>query len=274
MTYCKECGKEVQAGEIFCRHCGARQDAASAGSVPPSGTTVTDDELALFVGKNADTYLPKFQKFRQGGESSFAVTWNWPAFLFTFWWLIYRKMYVWALLILLTAWIPCAGFFLMIGFGMSANYLYYNHARKKLLALRTAATSEVDRGAAIGRAGGVNNVAIVIVPLVIIAIVGILAAIAIPQFAGYRQKAADLQAKRELQEACSIGLRLFAEKPGKILEPDEFLYAGLVRTPDVEMMLLDGRKGTFSITAKHGKGNMLYETDPQCFLTEKRQEGK
>jgi hypothetical protein len=189
--------------------------------------------------------------------------------------MIYRKMYGWALLILLLGWIPCAGFMLKIGFGMSANYLYYNHARKKLIALKGAATSEADRAAAIGRAGGVNNVAIVIVPLVIVAMLGILAAIAIPQFAVYRQKAYDLQAKRELQEACTIGLRIFAEKPEKTeLEPDEFLYAGLVRTPDVEMMLLDGRKGTFSITAKHAKGNMLYGTDQKCFLTEERRTDK
>jgi len=275
MTYCKECGNEVHAGELFCRQCGARQAVESEGLDSASGTTVTEDELALFVGKNADSYLPKFRKFVQGGERSFSVTWNWPAFLFTFWWMIYRKMYVWALIVLLTAWIPCAGFLLMIGFGMSANYLYYNHARKKLLELKAAATTEVDRAAAIGRAGGVNNVAIVIIPLAIIAIVGMLAAIAIPQFAAYRLKATDLHAKRELQEACGIGLKLFAEKPGKTeLEPDEFLYAGLVRTPEVEMMLLDGRKGTFSISAKHTKGVMLYRTDRKCFLTEERQEGR
>lgn len=272
MTYCKECGNEVQDGEIFCRNCGARQDAASPGSGSASGTTVTEEELALFVGKNADKYLPKFRKFNEGGKTSFSATWNWPAFLFTFWWLIYRKMYLWAILILLTAWIPCAGLLLMIGFGMSANYLYYNHARKKLLALRTAAASEADRGAAIGRAGGVNNVAIVIVPLVIVAMLGILAAIAIPQFGVYRQKASDLQAKRELQEACSIGLKLFEENPGKReIEPDEFLYAGLVRTPEVEMTLLDGRKGSLRISAKHAKGIMWYGTDPKCFLTEERQ---
>jgi hypothetical protein len=272
MTYCKECGKEVRDGDIYCRQCGARQDAASAGQGPASGATVAEDELALFVGKNADIYLPKFRKFMQGGAGSFSVTWHWPAFFFTFWWMIYRKMYGWALLILLTGWIPCAGLLLMIGFGMSANYLYFNHARKKLLALKATAASEVDRGAAIGRAGGVNNVAIVIVPLVIIAIVGVLAAIAIPQLAGYRQKAADLQAKRELQEACGIGLKLFAENPGKTeLEPDEFLHAGLVRTPEVEMTLLDGRKDTFSISAKHTKGSTLYGTDRRCFLTEERQ---
>ena len=84
-----------------------------------------------------------------------------------------------------------------------------------------------------------------------------------------------MQAKHEIQEACRIGQQLFAESASKeLVEPDELLYAGLVRTPEVDMTLLDGRRATFSITAGHTNGSLLYKTDQQCFLTEERQRAK
>jgi Tfp pilus assembly protein PilE len=269
MANCTECGGETRAGESFCRQCGARLDAAAAS--PGAATSVTENDLTLFVGKNTDKYLGAFHKFTSNGEDSFAATWHWPAFFFSFWWLLYRKMYVWMLVFLLLGCIPFAGLLAMIGFGISANYLYYKHAKKKIAALKVQTSSEADRAAAMARAGGVNNVAIVLVPLVLVAVVGILAAIAIPQFAQYRQKAADQQAKHEIQDACSRGTAIFARQPEKTqIEPDELLYEGLVRTPEVEMMLLDGRRDTFSISAKHKKGTREYFTDQQCSLRESR----
>ena len=201
-----------EQGESFCRQCGARLGDGAAG---PATTSVTENDLAIFVGKNTDKYLGAFRKFTGNGEDSFAATWHWPAFFFSFWWLLYRKMYVWLLVFLLLGCIPFAGLLAMVGFGISANYLYYKHAKKKIAALKAQTSSEADRAAAIARAGGVNNVAIVLVALVFVAITGILAAIAIPQFAQYRQKAADLQAKHEIQDACSRGAAIFARHPEK-----------------------------------------------------------
>ncbi len=266
MPNCTECGAETKTGENFCRQCGARLDADAAG--PGAPASVTEDDLVLFVGKNADKYLDSFRKFTRNGEDSFAATWHWPAFFFSFWWFMYRKMYVWLLIFLLLGLIPAAGLFAMIGFGISANYLYYKHAKKKIAALKVQTSSEVDRAVAIARAGGVNNVAIVVVPLAVV-FAGILAAIAIPQFVQYRQKAADQQAKYEIQDACRRGAALFARHPEKMqIEPDELLYEGLVRTPEVEMTLLDGRRDTFSISAKHRKGTKEYFTDNQCIVSE------
>lgn len=271
MANCTECGGETRAGESFCRQCGARLGAIAAG--PSATALVTENDLIMFVGKNTDKYLGAFRKFTTNGEDSFAATWHWPAFFFSFWWLIYRKMYIWLLILLLLGWIPFAGLFVMIGFGISANYLYYKHAKKKIEALKVQTSSEVDRAAAIARAGGVNNVAIVFVLLAVV-FAGILAAIAVPQFALYRQKAADQQAKHEIQDACSRGEAIFARQPEKMqIEPDELLYEGLVRTPEVDMMLLDGRRDSFSISAKHRKGTKEYFTNRQCILREEQQQG-
>ncbi len=272
MSYCEKCGNKVRSGEFVCRQCGTRLVRERASHAPGSGSDVSQKELAMFVGKNADVYLRKFGKFTENGEDVFSATWHWPAFFFSFLWTIYRKMYGWAVLALFLGCVPYVGLLAMVGFGISGNYLYYRHAKKKVIELRAARGHEIERAAAIGRAGGVNNVAVVLAPLFIVASLGLLAAIAIPQFAMYRQKAADMQAKREIQEACRIGQKIFSEDASKeLIEPDEFLYAGLVRTPDVEMTLLDGRRATFSITAGHKHGKTLYRTDPQCFLTVEQQ---
>jgi len=272
MPYCRQCGKEVNSGETYCRFCGAKLSPAQAGSQNShSSAVLREEDFALFVGKNAEKYLGKFQKFTQNGEDSFATTWHWPAFFFSFWWTLYRKLYGWALLALLLGCIPYLGLFVMIAFGMSANYIYYQHAKKKLMEVKSLPASEVERAAAVARAGGVNNVAVVLVPIAVIAILAILAAIAIPQFVSYRQRSFDLKAKHEIQDACARGMAFFSARP-EITEiaPEDFLDAGLIRSPDVELMLLDGRRETFSLSAKHKKGRKLYLTDKQCTLTEEK----
>ncbi|OGW41988.1 MAG: hypothetical protein A2010_02655 [Nitrospirae bacterium GWD2_57_9] len=273
MSTCKECSGEVSQGEIFCRQCGAGTAStpdSAAGTAPAADSN--EEELALFVGKNSDKYLHKFRSFNRNGADSFALTWHWPAFLVGFWWLLYRKLYLWAVLDLVLGFIPYLGIIMMFVFGLTGNYLYYSHARKKLQEINAAPGSDTIRTASIARAGGVNNVAVVLAPILVIFIAGILAAIAIPQFSSYRLKAWNMKAKQEIQDACTRGATLFNSRPEKMeVNPDDLLYAGLVRSPEVEMMLLDGRRESFSISAKHIKGRTTYYTDPACALREERQ---
>ncbi len=269
MPYCRQCGKEVNAGETFCRFCGAKLSSAQADLQNPyASSAVREADLALFVGKNAEKYLVKFRKFSRNGEDSFSATWHWPAFFFSFWWTLYRKLYGWAFLVLFLGCVPYLGFLVMIAFGMSANYIYYRHAKKKLIEVKSLPASEVERTAAVARAGGVNNVAVVLVPIAVIAILGILAAIAIPHC---RQRSFDLKAKHEVQDACSRGVAFFAARPEAAeITLDDFLNAGSGRSPEVELMILDGRRGTFSLSAHHKRGSKLYLTDKQCTVTEEK----
>ncbi len=236
-----------------------------------ASAAVTEDDLALFVGKNADRYLDKFRKFQSGRRDAFAVTWHWPAFLFPFWWMLYRKMYLWAVASVFLVFIPFVGLITRFVFGISGNYLYYQHARKKVQEMKAGPGTDEDRAAAITRAGDVNRVLLVIAPIAIVVMVAVLAAIAIPQFAMYRQKAFDTLAKREVQDACARGTGLFSARPELAqLEPEDLLNAGLMRSPEIEMMLLDGRRDSFSLSAKHFKGGTTYYTDRACVLREKR----
>lgn len=190
MSYCSKCGKEVLEESSFCQYCGWNLSDSQTGvqtSTTPSG--LTKDDFAAFVGKNSEKYLVKFDKFNVGGIDNFKATWNWPAFFVPFWWLLYRKIYGWAILAFFLAIIPYVGLITGFGWAIAANYLYYSHAKKKLIEINQMHTSQETRKAVIMVTGGVGNATLVI-GLILggIAIIGILAAIAIPNFLKFQEK--------------------------------------------------------------------------------------
>lgn len=60
----------------------------------PQGESIDGErveDVAAFVGPNSAYYLPRFYKMSKTGSR---LSWNWPAFLITPYWLLYRKQYV------------------------------------------------------------------------------------------------------------------------------------------------------------------------------------
>ena len=177
---------------------------------------VTEQDFSDFIGINANEYLPKFKKFNSGDSS---VTWHWPAFLLSFWWMLYRKLYLWALVLSILYIVPgLFSFFLgvlyivsglssnvlfwlgvlltNILFGMFGNYIYYKHAKKKIIELKSkvkfADTS--DPSTVLQRAGGVNRwVRVVVIIVLVIILLGICAAILIPQITTYKKTSSNLK---------------------------------------------------------------------------------
>ena len=84
---------------MFCYQCGNDLASSSAPSAAPtaySGHTESD-LWRDFIGPNAEQYLEQFKKFGTAQAPRFALTWNWPAFLYvSFLWFLYRKMYLYA----------------------------------------------------------------------------------------------------------------------------------------------------------------------------------
>lgn len=95
-----------------------------------------EERRGFYIQKNIDHYINKFSKMQISGSK---ISWNWCAFLFSSYWLIYRKMYkefaiVAALELLL---IPAAAsmlealgaltIVLSVLVGMFGNYLYMQH---------------------------------------------------------------------------------------------------------------------------------------------------
>jgi hypothetical protein len=151
MPICHRCRREIEPDSLFCRFCGER-----AYFFEPSFEQVAEEDYRTFIGKRADYYLEKFRKFRIAGRDRFAVTWNWPAFFLGFIWMLYRKMYLWALVAFLIALTPVAFPLTMIAWGISGNYLYYLLAGKKILEYKSRKTAS-PTALSLARSGGVNR---------------------------------------------------------------------------------------------------------------------
>jgi type IV pilus assembly protein PilA len=174
----------------------------------------TQDMEALYraaVGpKKADFYVPQFRRFDQPGASR--LSWNWSAFFASFYWFLYRRMYAtWAIYSLL---IPigiviASGiiqgsmgggsgdlFYLVVTLGyrfgvipMLANSFYHQAVKKRIEALRQKVPDTGAQVLVLDNTSPTNNIIWVIIPFVGVAIVGILAAIAIPAYQNYTIRA-------------------------------------------------------------------------------------
>ena len=88
---CPNCNTPNDADYSFCANCGAALKTPAEQDI--NGIPVP--EVADYVGKNSEKYIPKFKKFARFGKAG----WNWPVFLFSyllnipFVWFFYRKMY-------------------------------------------------------------------------------------------------------------------------------------------------------------------------------------
>ncbi len=100
--------------------------------------------------------MSKFRKFHTDGRDHFALSWNWSAFFLGFIWMLYRKMYLWALLAFLIALTPVGFPLTMIAWGITGNYLYYLQARKKILDTKSQPISS-STARSLSELGGVNR---------------------------------------------------------------------------------------------------------------------
>lgn len=269
MAYCTKCGEEVVEGSSFCQKCGERLP--SMQSIPqssPTASLITEEDYIIFIGKNAYTYLQNFKTFNINGTDKFSLTWHWPAFFVPFFWMLYRKLYLWALLALLLNFvlsiIPFVGFLLpMVIFGMTGNYIYYKHVKKKILELKRLQVSPDIQRVELARGGGVNSVAVVIAPILFIFILGIFAAIAIPQFSAYRTRSynstaqADLRNAATAQEAYYVDNQTYTDSIERLTGHTYGLYL----SEGVKVNIEYANKEHYLMVAFHDKGNKKYKIE-------------
>ena len=159
---CPKCGARQPRAEC-CAQCGiiiAKYRGAPTATVadqrvaegPPSEL----EELGNYVGPNFSAYRHKFQELIDN-QGNYSFHWHWPAFFLAFPWLLYRKMYVFAALLVLLALtpVPFLGLALPLLCGALGNYLYFRHCRRKLAAVHATGA---ERSPAISAAGGTLSI--------------------------------------------------------------------------------------------------------------------
>ena len=168
MKSCAQCQQQNQENAKFCYQCGNTLTVEPEAPIttPAAPVTHADEHLwRQFIGPHAERYLQHFNKFGLGGEPKFALTWNWPAFLYiSFLWFLYRKMYIYALVYALGPMISTyltgditVGLIWSIMAGATANYVYYWHCREQIGEIKKGSWADpAKQDEALKEAGGVQ----------------------------------------------------------------------------------------------------------------------
>lgn len=170
VVYCTKCGAQNSVTSSFCSKCGNRlttsfkqeqsaYDSTQANHVNNNHYTYenqqnnysangytnyqsyqnpnVDSDVQQFIGTKGEYYIPKFQELKLQNKKT---SWNWAAFLFTGYWMIYRKMYGYGagllgvvfLLTLIGS--NTLSLLLLVGYiiiGIYGNNIYMNFLEKK-----------------------------------------------------------------------------------------------------------------------------------------------
>lgn len=259
--FCLKCGMGNPDIAQFCGSCGTKLPApnhASNVQLTKDGSPVgqpysNKDFYQAFIGeKNQQYYLQKFQQFDREGKTS--ASWHWPAFFVTLYWLMYRKMWVHALLYFLSPYIALiagaiiaavvgkilgddagivlistmyvlfyAGVFIIPP--LYANAWYYKHAQKKIAETAMYDNNPQKRLGILAGRGGTSGVFLVVFfVFFFIAIIGILAAIAIPAYQDYVHRSQNQQAISVGKQASEAVLKYYQQhnKPPHTLADTAF----------------------------------------------------
>lgn len=176
MKPCSRCSQQSPDDANFCHQCGAPLEAPASpepagpepaeADTPASGTMQEEEALwRQFIGPNADRYLETFKRFSSDGRPKFALSWNWPAFLYiSFLWFLYRKMYLHAFVYAVGPMVSTyltgdvsAGIVWSVMAGATGNYLYYWHCREHIgVITKAGALNPAEREAVLRESGGVQ----------------------------------------------------------------------------------------------------------------------
>jgi prepilin-type N-terminal cleavage/methylation domain-containing protein len=95
--------------------------------------------------------------------------------------------------------------------------------------------------------------------MIVIAIIGILAAIAIPNFISYRRRSYNSGANADIKNLYTSAQAYFTDNPaGSTTNLADFKAYGFRQTPDVDVTVVAGTQGNFSADAYHSSGDKTY----------------
>lgn len=104
--------------------------------------------------------------------------------------------------------------------------------------------------------------------LIVVAIIGILAAIAIPQFSAYKNRGYNAAAQSDAKNAYSTAQLIFSDNPATtIADTAALVTAGFVSTANVTTTVVTGTQAGLSITTKHASGDKTFTVGANGAIT-------
>lgn len=270
--FCPKCGSSNDDTAKLCVSCG---HALPAAAIPPEPASDQQYYTAVLGPDSREYYLDHFSRFDDEGKTS--PTWNWSALLVTLYWLLYRKMRVYAAIYLalpFTLWglfwvvgavagslvgiVGSLGFFgyaavVLIVMPMYANALYYRHCRKTIEIVRATTQGTQAQLAELAGKGGTSRAAYIFIWVVnCVAVIGVLAAIAIPAYQDHAARTRMAQALAVGRDAAAYVDAYFDQYRSipRNLDAADFM---LSLPPSVKVVSVDNQTGTIAITMKGGK---------------------
>ena len=105
--------------------------------------------------------------------------------------------------------------------------------------------------------------------MIVIAIIGILAAIAIPNFIAYRQRSYNSASNTDIKNAYTAAQAYFVDYPTATLTLDHLTTGGFKQTPNVTITIPGGSDtmGTLVLQTQHGSGDRSFSGDAEGEFT-------
>ena len=103
--------------------------------------------------------------------------------------------------------------------------------------------------------------------MIVVAIIAILAAIAIPQFTSYRIRGYNTAARADVKNAYTAAQAYFSDKPSVTLTTTELGTGGYVGSKGVTVAVTTGTMAGLAITSTHSNGDKTYSIDASGVIT-------
>ncbi len=97
--------------------------------------------------------------------------------------------------------------------------------------------------------------------MIVIAIIGILAAIAVPQFQAYRIRGFNAQARSDVKNAFTAAQAYFTDSPTGTVTSNLLGNYGYRASSSVQLAINDGSMAALNLSASHPNGNVAYVID-------------
>ena len=235
-----------------------------------SGVLTEQEAWAAVIGdSNTHHYLSRFDGIAHGEGAG----WHWPGFLVTWYWMLYRKMWIPALIYFFAPYVvaillgaasaasPVVGGLLslawivawLIGPGMLANKWYYNHCKGKIRDVRSRGGSKEQMVARLEALGGTSNVLVIILAVFgIVFVIGILAAVSLPAYQTYTTKAKVSEAVLVGSDVAQAVGRQYEQTGALPTDIDRLVSEAPHHSPIVTGVELDGTSGTVTVKVDAG----------------------